>query len=84
MGYRRVGFAETDLWVPPMMLQLAWNIVIFGEKGSRDVMEWAELSNQARNWPDATCTQRHRASAVIYNAICKRIKVSGRYLNPQY
>ena len=48
MGYGRVGLAETDLWVSPIMLQLAWNIVIFGKKGSRDVIEWAELSTRLK------------------------------------
>jgi hypothetical protein len=38
MGYRRVGLDETRLWVPPTMLQRVYVSVVFGEKGSRDVI----------------------------------------------
>jgi len=33
MGYRRVGLDETDLWVPPIMLQRAYVSVVFWKKG---------------------------------------------------
>ena len=48
MGYRRVGLDETDLWVPPIMLQRAYVSVVFWKKGSRDVIEWAELSTRLK------------------------------------